>query len=141
MIRLIRNRKTNKVTSLLVNGKKYSVSKDLAHALGLEEQLNNQESEKMALKAKEVKKSLDKKKYLGESSSLKLSVQFDEMNRVKSNKTILEFQKDFDPHFKELFFEVIEDFILSLNRAHYKRHLDYSSSVQKIGFSINKKTA
>lgn len=141
MIRVIRNTKTNRVVALQVNGKQFSVSKDLGHALALEEENNFKESKELASKAKEIQKSINQKSYVAESATLKLKVCFDEMNRVVSNKTALEFKKSVEPDFKSKFFEVIEDFILALNRAHYQKHLDYSSSVKGLGLESNKKSA
>ena len=52
MIRVIRNTKSNKVVALQVNGKKYSVSRELGYALSQEENANLEESKKLVEKAK-----------------------------------------------------------------------------------------
>lgn len=141
MVRVIRNKKTKKVVALQVNGKEFSVSKDLAHALSLEEESNLKESREIFSKAQEIKKSINKKTYITESSSLKLKVCFDEMSRVVSNKTALEFKNIEDPVFKTKFFEIVEDFILALNKAHYQKHLELSASVRDLDIESNKKSA
>lgn len=141
MIRVIKNTKSNRVVALQVNGKQFSVSKDLGLALAFEEEKNFKESKELASKAKEIQESIKQKSYVAESASLRLKVCFDEMNRVVSNRTALEFKKAVEPGFKAEFFEVVEDFILALNRAHYQKHLDYSSSVKGLGLESNKKSA
>ncbi len=132
MIRVIRNTKTNRVVALQVNGKKFSVSRDLGHALSLEEDANLEQSQELVKKAQKTQKAINDKSYVGESSQMKLKVNFDEMNRIDSKKTVVEFKKELDSNSKEIFFGLIEDFILSVNRAQYKRHLDYCSSVKDL---------
>jgi len=132
MIRVIRNTKSNKVVALQVNGKKYSVSRELGYALSQEEDTNLEESKKLVEKAKTTQQFINNKSYFGDSSKLKLKVSFDEMNRIESKKTVVEFKEGIDSNSKEIFFSLIEDFILSVNRAQYKRHLDYCSSVKDL---------
>ena len=132
MIRVIRNTKSNKVVALQVNGKKYSVSRELGYALSQEENANLEESKKLVEKAKATHQCINNKSYFGDSSKLKLKVSFDEMNRIESKKTVVEFKEGVDSNSKEIFLNLIEDFILSVNRAQYKRHLDYCSSVKDL---------
>lgn len=141
MIRLIRNTNNNKVVALMVNGKQFSISKDLGHAISLEEDASNKEAKELRLKVKEIEKSIKQKAYVTESSSLKLKVYFDEINRVVSDKTAIEFKEEMDESFKEQFFDILEDFILALNIAQYHKNQDYKESVIKSGIIDAKKTA
>lgn len=139
MIRVIRNTKTNRVVALQVNGKKFSVSRDLGYALSQEEDANLEQSKEMVGKAKNTQRTISNKSYFGDSDQIKLKVGFDDMSRIDSKRITIEFKKDIDLKSKEVFFSLIEDFILSVNRAQYKRHLDYCSSVR--GLTSDKKSA
>lgn len=141
MIRIMRNSKNNKVAGVMINGKQYSVSKDLGHALAQEEESSLTENRVLGEKAKSIQNEIINKKYIGESSLFRLQVCFDEMNRIVSKNTAIEFKGNVAPFVKEQFLKLIEDFVLSVNRAHYKRHLDYSSSVKSLSFNTNKKSA
>lgn len=132
MIKLLKNKKSNKVKGVLVNGKKFSVSKDLAHALALEEELVISQGKKVVEDVQDIRDELEVKSYFGESPSMVVDVMFDKFNRIISKKSKVEFRKNIPEEFKSSFFELIEDFILSLNRASYKRHLDYEKSCEKV---------
>lgn len=141
MIRVIRNTKTNRVVALKVNGKQFSVSKDLGHALAQEEEFNIKESNLMVKKAKEIEQSLKDYCYVTESKRLKLKIHFDSLNRIVSKDTAIEFKESLSQSFKEKFFEVIEDFILAVNIAQYKKHQDYKKKITQLGIQENKKSA
>ncbi len=141
MIRLIRNAKNNKVVALKVNGKQFSISKDLGHAISQEEFSNNKEEKELRTKAKEIERTIRQRAYVTESPSLKLKVYFDEMNRIVSDKTAIEFKNDVDESFKEQFFDILEDFILAVNIAQYHKNQDYKESVIKSGIMRTKKSA
>lgn len=132
MIKLIRDTKTNKVTALNVNGKQFSVSRDLGFALSQEDEATILKSRELIEKAKFTQTELKSKSYIGDSKRLKLKVNFDDLNRINSKGTLIEFKQDIDSDLKQSFFELLEDFILSVNRAQYKRHLDYTSSIKNI---------
>jgi len=132
MIKLLKDKKSNKVKGVLVNGKKFSVSKDLAYALALEEEFVISQGKKVVEDVQEIRDELEIKSYFGESPSMVVDVMFDKFNRVISKKSKIEFRKNIPEEFKSSFFELIEDFILSLNRASYKRHLDYEKSCEKV---------
>ena len=141
MIKVIRNTKSNRVVALSVNGKQFSISKDLGHAISLEEVANNKEVKELRAKAKSIERTIKQKSYISDAPSLKLKVSFDELNRIVSNRTSIEFKENLDNPFKEKFFEILEDFILAVNIAQYHKSQEYKESVIKSGIIEVKKTA
>ncbi|PIK15096.1 hypothetical protein [Halobacteriovorax sp. JY17] len=132
MIKLLKDSKSNKVKGVLVNGKKFSVSKDLAHALSIEEGQVIKEGKRVSNEVEELKEELEVKNYYGDSPTMLVDITFDKLNRVMSRRSRVEFKKEIPEEAKESFLFLLEDFLLALNRASYKRHLDYEKSCQKI---------
>lgn len=137
MIKIIRHNKNNKVIGIEVNGIRYSLSRDVCHALHIEELKSKQQSKNLEKKLSGIKGESSSKTYCGSSNDLSLEVQFDELGRVESSKTKIEFKRSLDQKSKDEYISLLESFILSVNRALYKRNMDMSKEVKRIQKEID----
>jgi hypothetical protein len=131
MIRIIKGN-AHKVIGLQVNGKNYSVAKDLGAALALEEKANIEatlRAEKLFL---ELSNLIKDKVYVAEVDSLKIEAQFDSSGRIDGQKTLIEFKKDLSSISKKELLRILDDFVLALNRTQYQRNLDYQLSIKNM---------
>lgn len=137
MIKIIRHNKNNKVIGLEINGTRHSLSRDICHALHLEELKSHAQSKAIEKKLSSIKGISSSKSYCGSSNDLSLEVQFDELGRIESSKTKVEFKKAINQKMKDNHILLLEGFILSVNRALYKRSLDLTREVNKFKKDID----
>ncbi len=121
MIKIIRHNKNNRVIGIEVNGARHSLSRDVCHALHIEELKSKKQSEALENKLSTIKDESSSKTYCGSSNDLSLEVQFDELGRIESSKTNVEFKKSLDQKTRDNYISILESFVLSVNRALYKR--------------------
>lgn len=121
MIKTIRNSNTNRVVGIQVNGKRYSLGKDICHALGLEEELICRKSKELRNETLKIKDEIEKKVFLGEALSLKVKIKFNSNNTINGSESIVDFIEDILDEDREFALRILEDFVDALNEAQEKR--------------------
>ncbi len=130
MIRLLRNPKNKKVVGVAVGNKHYSVSRELAQALSLEEEASLRKEKHLKNGIQKTKEYLEKEVIKSDAQNIGLEVLFDELNRVESEKTIVHFKSEVSEKEKSFIMEYLEDFVLALNRAQYKRAMSFTNTLK-----------
>ena len=121
MIRTIKNSNTNRIIGILVNGKRYSLGKDVCHALSIEENLIAKKDKALKERALKIKSELEEQDFFGECINIKLKVRFNSDNTINSSKTVVDFVEDLPEKDKQFAMEMLEDFVEALNEAQEKR--------------------
>jgi DNA-binding protein YbaB len=121
MIKTIRNSNTNRVVGILVNGKRYSLGKDLCHALNIEEELMLKQSKKLQKDTLSIKNNLEEQEFIGSGESLKVKLKFKSNNTINVGETVVEFLENISTEEKDYMMEILEDFVNAINEAQCKR--------------------
>lgn len=121
MIKTIRNSNTNRVVGILVNGKRYSLGKDICHALGLEEELMCRKSKELRDETLRIKDEIEEREFLGEALSLKVKIRFNSNNTINGSESIVDFTNDIPKEDRDFALGILEDFVDALNEAQERR--------------------
>ncbi len=121
MIRTIKNSNTNRIIGILVNGKRFSLGKDVCHALRLEEEIIAKKEKDLKEQALRIKEEIEERDFFGECISIKLKVRFNSDNTVNSSKTIVDFTEELPQKDKDFVMRILEDFVEALNEAQEER--------------------
>ena len=90
---------------------------------------------------KKTKEQLESEKIKAESNTISIEVVFDELNRVESDQTIVHFKNSISEEEKNFLMEYLEEFVLALNRAQYKRARCFTDTLKKLQTETTSKSA
>lgn len=140
MLRTIKNPK-GKVVGVQINGKNYFLSKDVCHALSLEEKGSLEMAKSLKKEAMEIKNNITRTSFIGESKNIRVDLFFDDLGRIESSKSKIEFKSELDKGLKEKAVELLNDFILAANRASFKREQFLTGKLSEVKKSLNDEVA
>lgn len=130
MIRTIKNSNTNRIIGILVNGKRFSLGKDVCHALRLEEEIIAKKEKDLKVQALKIKEEMEERDFFGECISIKLKVRFNSDNTVDSTKTVVDFTEELSKKDKGFVMRILENFVEALNEAQEERTKVMNSKLQ-----------
>jgi hypothetical protein len=129
MIKTIRNSNTNRVISISINGKRYSISKELCNALSNEEERSRRENEKIKAEAKQLSSELEDISYVEQNENLRISLKFYSNNTINDNESSIEFLDASFKTGKREALSSINDFVEIFNHIQLKRNKSYEEKV------------
>ncbi len=132
MLKTLKNA-NGKVTGLLINNKKFSLSRDVCHALSFEER-NVQMGSQIAINdIKAAKKELENKTYRGETDNLGIEIQFNEAKEIIAKNGNVDFGGKFetDQKTRKLFMDLLEHFVKCINTCNRNHSLDVETRVKR----------
>lgn len=130
MIKTVRNSNNNKVVGISVNGKRYSVSKELCHALSREEELTKRKAIQLKQKADQLNSEIRNKYYEGEGIPFDLKLKFNTDNTVNGNESIVTFNKEYSQEDREFILMMLECYTDALNEAQLKRTKELNAQLK-----------
>lgn len=132
MIKLLKDHKSEKVLGLVVNGKKYNLSRDICHALYIAEKSASNLALREKKRLTEASADLEHRSYIGESKNLKIMLSFDGAFKINSSMSRVEFKTEMPPDDKKSILKHLNEFLEAFNMASQRRERDISLEIEKI---------
>jgi hypothetical protein len=136
MIKTVRNSNNNKVVGISVNGKRYSVSKELCHALSREEEAIKRKAIQLKEKAESLNSKIENKFYEGVSHEFDLKFKFNSDNTVNSEECVVTFNKEYSQEDRDFILMILVSFTEGLNQAQRKRTIELNRQLKSSYQSI-----
>ena len=141
MIKTVRNSNSNKVVGISVNGKRYSVSKELCHALSREEEATKRKAIQLKKKADQLSSEIRNKFYQGTSIPFDVKLKINPDNTINGHESIITFNREYNQNDREFILMILESYIDALNEALQKRTEELNNQLKNSYLSIEKDIA
>ena len=138
MIKTVKNNKTNRIIGISINGKRFSVNRDVCLALSLEEELLKRKVKEIKTEIKSIKTSLTEKQYVGNSELFKFSLKFDQDGLIDGAKSLVNFVNDHTQDERSQVIGLLESFIDAFNDAQRKRVQDLNGTLKDTYCKLDK---
>lgn len=119
MLKTLRD-SNKRVVGVEINHRKFSLPKEIGHALGLEEDLCIKKAREASAKIADIKKHLSETTFFGEARCIRTSVQFHANSQINTLTGKIEFLNDLktlDATQKQLCLEVVNMLLIAINQA------------------------
>ena len=134
MIKTIRNN-SNTVVGILINGKRFSLPREVCHALSCEELNEKKRLEKVGESTEVAKRKLLTNSYFGESGGLRIQINFNEDKTINTEMGRVEFVNEMKLlHEKEraLCLRTINNLLEAINDATTSHNNDLKSIMKDV---------